>query len=65
MQVLADAYDEIIAALGDVDLQPGETPSAEQIAQLTQALSSINSADVTAASERIGTWAQENCSSSG
>ncbi len=44
-------------SLGDVDLQPGETPSAEQIAQLTQALSSINSADVTAASERIGTWA--------
>ena len=65
MQTLADAYEEIIAALGDVDLQPGETPSAEQVAQLTQALSSINSADVTAASERIGTWAQENCSSSG
>ena len=61
MQTLADAYDEIVAALADIDLDPGATPSAEQIAALTQALSSIDQAGVTEASTRIGTWAQENC----
>jgi hypothetical protein len=61
MQVLAAAYEDIVAALADVDIDPGTTPSAEQIAELTQALSSIDQAGVTEASERIGTWAQENC----
>ncbi len=61
MQTLADAYEEIVAALADVDLDPGATPSAEQVAELTQALSSIDSTGVSAASQRIGTWAQENC----
>ena len=62
MQTLADAYDEIVAALADIDLDAGETPSAEQVAALTQALSSIDQTGVQGASERIATWAQENCS---
>jgi hypothetical protein len=62
MQTLAEAYDAIVAALSDIDLQAGETPSAEQVAQLTQALSSIDQTGVQGASERIATWAQENCS---
>jgi hypothetical protein len=61
MQTLAGAYEEIVVALADVDLTPGETPSAAQVAQLTQALSSIDSAGVTEASTRIGAWAQANC----
>ena len=61
MQTLADAYEEIVAALADVDLTPGTTPSAEQVAELTQALSSIDSAGVSEASTRISAWAQENC----
>jgi hypothetical protein len=65
MQTLADAYEEIIAALADVDLDPGATPTAEQIAALTQALSSIDQTGVQGASERIATWAQENCSTTG
>jgi hypothetical protein len=65
MQTLADAYDEIIAVLADVDLDPGATPSAEQIGELTQALASINQTEVTAASQRIAAWAQENCTTTG
>jgi hypothetical protein len=65
MQTLAAAYDEIIAALADIDIEPGTTPSAEQIAELTQALASIDQTEVTAASERIGVWAQENCTTTG
>jgi hypothetical protein len=61
MQVLAGAYEEIVAAFADVDLDPGATPSAEQIAELTQALSTIDQAGVSAAGERISAWAQENC----
>lgn len=65
MQTLADAYEDIVAVLADVDLDPGATPSAEQIAQLTQALASIDQTEVTAASERIGVWANENCTTTG
>jgi hypothetical protein len=61
MQTLADAYDEIVQALADIDLDPGATPDAAQIAALTQALQSIDQTGVQAASERIGTWATENC----
>jgi hypothetical protein len=65
MQTLADAYEEIVTALADVDLDPGATPTAEQIAALTQALSSIDQTGVQGASERIATWAQENCTTTG
>jgi hypothetical protein len=61
MQVLAGAYAEIIEALGDVDLDPGAVPNAQQAAELTQALASINQAGVSEAGQRISTWAQENC----
>jgi hypothetical protein len=61
MQTLAGAYVEIVEVLADVNLETGETPSAEQIGQLTAALGSINQAEVTAAAERISAWATENC----
>jgi hypothetical protein len=61
MQVLANAYEEIVAALADVDIDPDSAPSAEQIAELTQALSSIDQTGVAEAGERIAAWAQENC----
>lgn len=60
-QILAEAYSEYADALGDVDLQSGETPSAEDLQALQEALSSIDQAEVTAASQRISEWATANC----
>jgi hypothetical protein len=65
LQVLADAYSTYAAALGDVNLQAGETPSAETLAKLQKAASSIDTPKVTAASKRLGTWASEHCPNSG
>jgi hypothetical protein len=61
VQVLADVYDKYIAVIADIDLQPGETPSAEQIGQLTAALQDIDQQAVTEASTNLSTWATENC----
>jgi hypothetical protein len=62
VQVLAEVYAKYADAFADIDIQAGETPSAAQLAQITQAFSGINTEEAAAASERIGTWAQENCS---
>jgi ABC-type glycerol-3-phosphate transport system substrate-binding protein len=61
MQTLANAYEEIVEALADIDIDPGATPTAEQVAALTQALASVDQAGVAEAGERISAWAQENC----
>jgi uncharacterized protein YceH (UPF0502 family) len=61
VQVLADVYDKYISVIADIDLQPGETPSAEQIAQLTAALRDIDQQAVTEASTNLSTGATENC----
>jgi ABC-type glycerol-3-phosphate transport system substrate-binding protein len=65
LQVLADAYSAYAGALGDVNLQAGETPSPETLAKLQKAATSIDTPKVTAASERLGTWANEHCPNSG
>jgi hypothetical protein len=62
VQTLADAYGQYIDVLQDAGLQPGEIPSAEQAQQLQLALQAVGTADVTAASERLGAWTTENCS---
>lgn len=62
-QVLADAYEAYADALGDVDLSAGETPDAETLQALQQALSSIDQQAVTTASQNISEWAQANCPS--
>jgi hypothetical protein len=61
VQVLADVYDKYVSVIADIDLQPGETPSAEQIGQLTAALQDIDQQAVTEASTNLSTWATENC----
>ena len=61
-QILADAYAAYGAAIQDVGLEAGQTPSAEQLQQYQQALVSIDQPGVAEASDRIGTWANENCS---
>ncbi len=65
VQVLADWFAEYASKLQDIGLQPGQTPNAEQIAQLQTVLASLDQEEVSAASERIGTWANENCAAAG
>ena len=62
-QVLADAYSTYVEAIADLDLDIGETPSAETLQALQQALASIDQQAVTEASESIAAWAEENCPS--
>lgn len=65
VEVLAKAYAEYADVLADIDLAPGETPSAAQAIQLSQALASVDQQGVAEASQRVGVWAQENCTSAG
>ncbi len=60
-QVLADAYEAYAEAIEGIDLQSGQTPDPETLQQLQDALTSIDQEEVTAASERISAWANENC----
>jgi len=60
-QILADAWDEYAEILPDLQVEPGETPDPEALAQLQQALASIDQQEVEAASERISAWAEANC----
>jgi hypothetical protein len=60
-QVLATAYAEYTAALQDVGLESGQTPTPEQLQQFQQALASIDQAAVAAASQRISAWVNQNC----
>jgi hypothetical protein len=62
VQVLADWFAEYSAKVKDIGIQAGQTPTAAQIQELMAALSSTNQDEVSAASERLGTWANENCS---
>jgi hypothetical protein len=65
VQVLADWFADYTAKVKDIGIETGQTPTAEQIQQLTAALADTNQEEVTAASERLGTWANENCSAVG
>jgi len=60
-QILADAWDEYADILPDLQVEPGETPDPEALAQLQQALAAIDQEEVAAASERISAWAEANC----
>ena len=61
LQTLAAGYAEYVEAFGDLDLDPGETPSAEQAAQIQAAFASIDLEEFNAASTRFSTWAAANC----
>jgi hypothetical protein len=62
-QILADAYSDYAEALADIDLSAGETPDAETLQEIQQAIASIDQASVTEASNNIAAWAQQNCPS--
>jgi ABC-type glycerol-3-phosphate transport system substrate-binding protein len=61
VQTIAAAYAQYIQAYQDSGIQPGQIPTAEQAQELQAALQSVGDADVTAASERLGAWTEENC----
>lgn len=61
VETLAAAYGQYVEAIQAAGLEPGEIPSAEQAQELQDALQDVGSADVTAASERLSAWTQENC----
>jgi hypothetical protein len=62
-QIVAEAYAAYVEVLRGLDLQAGETPSAEQLAAIQEATTSFTDPEVTAASERIQAWGEENCPS--
>jgi hypothetical protein len=61
LQIMAETYEAYAEAIGDIGLEPGETPSQEQALEFQQALSSIDLEEFTAASQRFTTWAATNC----
>ena len=62
VQTLADAYGQYVEVIQDAGIEPGQIPTAEQAQQLQDALASVGTADVSAASERLSAWTNENCS---
>lgn len=60
-QVIADNFADIAEVMRDIDLAPGEQPSAEDLAKLQELTSSLNSTEVTQASANIQKWTEENC----
>jgi hypothetical protein len=65
VQILADWFAEYTAQLEDIGLQAGQTPSAEQLQQLQTALAASDQEELSAASERLQVWANENCEAAG
>lgn len=61
-EVLADAFSQYTDALKDVDVTAGETPSAETLQAIQQAIASIDPQEVTEASNNISAWVRANCS---
>ena len=61
-QALADAFAVYAEALEGMDLKAGAVPTADQIAELTEAAKSFDDAKVTQASANIQAWVTQNCS---
>jgi len=61
IETLAAGYAEYVEVLRDLDLQEGETPSAEQLQEIQTALASLDQPELRTASERVSAWAEENC----
>ena len=61
IETVAAGLAEYVEAIGDLNLQAGETPTADQLQDIQAALASIDQPGLQAASERLSTWAEENC----
>lgn len=60
-QALAEAFAVYANALEGIDLKPGATPSAEQVAKLVQATQALDQEKLSKASAGIDAWVKENC----
>jgi hypothetical protein len=60
-QVVADNFAKIADALKEIDLEPGETPTPDDLAKLQELTAGLDSAEVQQASANIEKWAQANC----
>ena len=65
VQVLAEAYGTYADKIADIGIEPGSTPSAEQLQELQGALASLDQQELTAAADRIEAWAKDNCEAAG
>ena len=61
VETLAQALATYSEEIQDIGIEAGATPSAEQLQQLQAALASLDQEGLTAASQRLEVWAQENC----
>jgi len=62
-QTLAEAITKYADAIKKLDLKPGKTPSATDLQKMQSAISSISTAKVRAASDKIQAWVQAGCHS--
>lgn len=60
-QVVADAFGEIATTLSGTDLQPGEAPSAEDQAALTELGTTLSDTEFATASANISTYFAGGC----
>ena len=65
VQVLAEAYGTYADEIADIGIEPGSTPTPEQVQQLQAALASLDQQELTAAANRIEAWAKDNCEAAG
>jgi hypothetical protein len=65
LTLIYEAYGEFLQALEDSGYDPtsGEAPSAETIAAITAASEQLSEPELTAASDRVTAWFDDNCGS--
>jgi hypothetical protein len=63
VQTLAQAFSLYAAKIKDIGIEPGSTPTADQLQQLQTAIASLDQQELTAASNRIEAWTKKNCQS--
>jgi hypothetical protein len=61
LETLAGAYSRYAEVWEDVDLEPGQVPSGEDLQRIQAAIASIDQPGLQEASERVSAWAEENC----
>lgn len=60
-RTFADAFAKYYDAIKSIDVKPGQTPSAADLAKLESAAKELDKADVKAASNKIQAWVQGGC----
>lgn len=60
-QALAEELGAFYEAMADFDFTPGQTPTPEQLAAMQAAMEGVDEERLTAATESIEAWVEENC----